>query len=148
MSNIEQPEIYTIYWHDINETILRCDVYNSWTWEDAYEGLSRVNQILSEKVKVQPVYVIFSLLGSGGIIPESGSTMENLRNFMKEDPSHEQLTIFIVKAGIINTLIRIASRAYGKLATISKLRIVTSLSEALEIIELHRTNANIHNNAI
>lgn len=148
MPHPEQPDTYQIFWHDASETILRCNVLTHWTWGDAYECLSSVNQQVAEKVSLHPVYVIISLADNAGLIPKGGSAITNIRNLLRDDPSHEELTIFVARGTMLSTMINIASRVYGLIASTSKIKFATSLEEAIELIQHHKERARIKNDAL
>ena len=55
MNLVEQSEYYKIYWHDDDETILIGEVYVGWTWEVAYTGLRKLNEIIG--IRAQEINV-------------------------------------------------------------------------------------------
>ena len=73
------------------------------------------------------------------LLPKGGGAIVNIRKLLENDPSVEQLQIFVIRFNLLRILINSVMSAYNLVRIEHKYRYVTSLEEALRIIEKHRS---------
>ena len=128
---------YTIRWHDADQTILILAVGQDWTWTDAHRALEEVNHTV--KAAGRDVYVIIHFLSGQIELPKGKGAMANVRYLLSEDPSEEQLTIYVGRSRFLQSLLNMATRVFALSSALEKLRFVTTLDEALAEIAAHRS---------
>ncbi len=139
MDILAQTEHARLYWYDNSEeNILIMDIDWGWTWAEAHEAIKMNNEILAQQAQKHPVYCIFNFT-SMSLLPKGGGAIANIRKLLETDPSVEQLQIFVIRFNLLRILINSAMVAYNLARIEHKYHYVTSLDEALRIIEKHRT---------
>lgn len=130
------------YWYDNGqENILILDIDWGWTWTEAHAAINMNNQILAEQAQKHPVYCIFNFT-SLSLMPKGTGTMANMRKLLESDPSVEELQIFVIKFNLLRVLISSVTKAYGLVKLDQKYHYVTSVDEAIAIIERHQAKAD------
>lgn len=124
-----------IYWYDETKSILIHEVLNHWTWTDAHESISIVNNTI--RAHQEPVYTIHKFHPTSSVMP-TGSLLANLRRLMMDDPPNEQLVIVVGASTMVETFIKTVSQAYGLFGIVPKYRYVKTLPEALRLIEKYK----------
>ncbi len=127
-----------VYWYDHNKDIIIGEVYSGWTWDDAREGLAILNNVLATESQLRPTYTIIQLMLGAQLMPRGESTLLSLRELLKQDPGHEQLTIYVTPLNMMNTLMKLATRLYNLGDKIAHYHFVQTLDEALQIIRDHK----------
>jgi len=138
MDALKETQHYKIYWYDDEQTILMGEAYTGWTWTSANEGVAFINATLEEPSKTHDTYVIIHLTTDAQLMPRNQSTFMALRNLIQEDPKHEQLTIYITGASVLNTLMKIVAQLYRIGDKTTNYRFVQSIDEALRIVHEHK----------
>jgi len=139
MHLIEQSEYYRLYWHDEDQTILIGEAYAGWTWSAAQIGFKKLNEIVEIRAQEKNVYVIIYLTTGAQLLPTDGSSLSHIRNLLRDDPDYEQLTIYVTRSNVIRTMLQLANRLNGIFQLANKLRFVSTMEHAFEIIEDHKT---------
>ncbi len=122
-------------WYDDEQTILVCDVHDSWTWEEAFkivEGQKHHMQSVSHGV-----HTIFWLHGIP-IIPQDGMELSNLQKLMSQRQPNSQLAIFIGINRFGEKLAGLMKKVYGMRQQLAHYRFVSSIEQALDEIALYQ----------
>lgn len=135
---VEESDFYKIYWHDDEQTILVGEVYGGWTWSTAYEGLKKLNETLGKRAVETSVYSIINFQVGSQMLPSSGSILTNLRNLLKDDPQHEQMTLYVIQTGFLYNMMQIVGKLYGIRHWTEHHRFVTSMEDAMALINEHK----------
>jgi hypothetical protein len=126
-------------WYDDDQTILVCDVRDSWTWEEAFaivEDQKRHLQSVSHGV-----HTIYWLHGIP-ILPQDGMGLPNLQKLMSQRQPNSQLVIFIGINRFGEKLAGLMKKVYGMRDQLAHYRFVSSIEQALDEIALyHRESA-------
>lgn len=122
-------------WHDDAQTILVCDVRDSWTWEDAHQIVQAQASHLQSVS--HDVHTIFWLHGIPGV-PQDGTGLPNLRKLLAMRQPNSQLVIFIGINRFGETLAAMMNKVYGMRDQIAMYRFVSSIEEALDEIALYQ----------
>jgi hypothetical protein len=137
----EYPHV-KIYWYDEERTIIVGEVEKGWGWSDAQKGLQQLNETVGIQSQNNPVYVIISVAKDALSLPTDGSTLKNIRHLLRDDPSHETMTIYVAQANKLGNLINLTSRVYRIAHNKEKYRYVATLELALDIIESHKAQSD------
>jgi hypothetical protein len=140
MNIIEQSDYHILYWHNEDKTVLIGEAYAGWTWTIASSGLDKLNEVVGIRAKEVEVYVIIHLTTGAQLMPRDSASLLQMRNLLREDPEHEQLTIYVTEANILRTMLQIVGRLYGLLHLVDKLRFVSTMEKAFQIIDEHKTS--------
>jgi hypothetical protein len=84
--------------------------------------------------------VIINLNTGAQLLPKGGSSLAHLRNLLREDPQHEQFTIYVTQSNFLRTMLQIAGRLYGIGSLVDRHRFASSMQDAFQIIEQHRSS--------
>lgn len=126
-------------WYDDHQTILVCDVRDSWTWEEAFEIVEGQKSHLQSVA--HNVHTIFWLHGIP-IIPQDGMGLPNLQKLMSQRQPNSQLVIFIGINRFGEKLAGLMKKVYGMRDQLAHYRFVSSIEQALdEIAMYHRESA-------
>ncbi len=134
MNIIKEDTFYKIYWYNEEESIILAEVYSGWTWQSATDGLEYFNNQIAQASQTKPIYAIIHLTTGAQIMPRGHSAINAIRNLLRQDPSHEKLTVFVTEVGILNSFLKLASNLYGFRDKINKYRFTSTITEALQII--------------
>lgn len=141
MDILAQTEHSRLYWYDNSEeNILIMDIDWGWTWTEAHEAIKLNNEILAKQTQKHPVYCVFNFT-SMSLLPKGDGAIANIRRLLESDPSVEQLQIFVIRFNLLRILINSAISASNLARIEHKYRYVTSLEEALKVIEKHRASS-------
>jgi hypothetical protein len=121
-------------WYDDAQTILVCDVRDSWTWEEAYKIVD--SQVAHLQSVNHPVHTIFWLHGIP-VIPADGMELPNLRKLMSRRQPNAQLTIFIGINRFGEMLAGMMNKVYGMQGQLAHYRFVSSIEQAFDEIALY-----------
>lgn len=133
MEILFESPIYRIGWHDDQRQILLMEILKKWSWADAYEGVSRTNEIA--KAATQDICTILYFHGKLGLLPKDGNGIPTLRQLVSLDPPREKLVVIINQNSILlEVFLSTISKAYrlGHMAT--KYRYAKTLDEALQMV--------------
>lgn len=126
-------------WYDDDQTILVCDVRDSWTWEEAFDIVEGQKSHLQSVA--HDVHTIFWLHGIP-IIPQDGMGLPNLQKLMSQRQPNSQLVIFIGINRFGEMLAGMMRKVYGMREQLAHYRFVSSIEQALDEIALyHRESA-------
>lgn len=133
-------ETTRISWYDEAHTILMCDVFKRWTWDEAHKVITELNQWCS--TVNHGVYTIYVFGSSANLVPYGGSAIPNIRRLINTEHPNDQLIIFTNAGALVSRLINIAAQVYGLRSIVSKFRFVPNLEAALHEVELHKQGAS------
>ena len=122
-------------WYDTHQTILVCDVRDSWTWEDAHQIVQEQASHLQSVS--HDVHTIFWLHGIP-LIPADGTGLPHLRKLLTMRQPNSQLVIFIGINRFGETLAAMMNKVYGMRDQIAMYRFVSSIEGALDEIALYQ----------
>jgi hypothetical protein len=126
-------------WYDNDQTILVCDVRDSWTWDEAFAIVEAQKSHLQSAG--HDVHTIFWLHGIP-IIPQDGMGLPNLQKLMSQRQPNSQLVIFIGINRFGEMLAGMMKKVYGMRDQLAHYRFVSSIEQALDEIALyHRESA-------
>jgi hypothetical protein len=141
MDNQPEPK-YTISWYDAEKTILLCEVKERWSWDEAHALISEMNQWCST-VK-HGVYSLFHFQRNASLLPQGKTAISNMRKLISIEHPNDQLLIFIGASTLVATLANIAGQVYGMRKIMARVRFISALDEALNVIEQHKNEVQIH----
>jgi hypothetical protein len=120
-------------WYDADQTILVCDVRDSWTWDEAYAIVQEQARLLQSVS--HGVHTIFWLHGIARV-PQDGTGLPNLRKLLTMRQPNSQMVVFIGINRFGETLAAMMNKVYGMRSQIAMYRFVSSIEEALDEIAL------------
>jgi hypothetical protein len=122
-------------WYDANQTILVCDVRDTWTWEDAHAIVQEQARYLQGVS--HDVHTIFWLHGIP-LMPADGAGLPNLRKLLSMRQLNSQLVIFVGINRFGETLASMMNKVYGMRDQIAMYHFVSSIEGALDEIALYQ----------
>ena len=139
MDNEEQSlrDKYGIHWYDDDHTILVCEPPRNWRWDDAYNLLKIMNDDCS--TVTHGVYSIFHHeMNSASTLPH-GNAMPHLRRLMSITHENDELTVFVGINVFARRILEMAGKLYGFRNLMSDMRFADDMTEAIDIINAHKT---------
>jgi hypothetical protein len=122
-------------WHDNDQTILVCDVHDSWTWDDAFDIVQEQARLLQSVA--HEVHTIYWLHGIP-VVPTDGTGLPNLHKLLSMRQPNSRLVIFVGINRFGERLASMMSKVYGMREQMSMYRFVSSIEEALDEIALYQ----------
>jgi hypothetical protein len=122
-------------WFDDDQTILVCDVRDSWTWEEAFAIVEE--QVAHMHSVSHGVHTIYWLHGIP-ILPQDGMGLPNLQKLMSQRQPNSQLVIFIGINRFGEKLAGLMKKVYGMRDQLAHYRFVSSIEQALDEIALYQ----------
>ena len=138
MDIIYSTSIYRIYWYDAEQTILILDIYERWSWEGIPKMTQMFNEVIAEQAKAKKVYAVGMLSMNGSIIPQNMTSISQILQLIKQDPSDEELSFFVLRYSLLYQLIKLTIDLYKNRTSHNKYIIVETLENAIQIIEEHK----------
>lgn len=145
METVHSTSVYHIYWHDTEHSILILHFHSKWEWLDIHEAAKLVNLTVDKQIEStgQPIYVIGTASASGTILPSNTNGLPHILELIKIDPSHEELSFFVIDNNLLRNLIKIAMTIYEQIVANKHYIFVYSIEEALSIIEDHKREYHV-----
>ncbi len=132
---VYESDIYDIYWYDAPKTILVLNAKATWDWSHAHKAFRHFNQIMGGRGG--QTYAIIHVESVARILPPSKTIATHVRQLFAEDPSHEELTIYVGVAYYLQRFMSILLNAFA-IPSESKYRFVRSMDCAMAVIAEHR----------
>lgn len=126
---------WTYRWYDDDQTILVCDVRDTWTWEEAFAIVEA--QVAHLQSVPHGVHTIFWLHGIP-VIPQNGMELPNLQKLMSQRQPNSELAIFIGINRFGEMLASMMQKVYGMRDQLAHYRFVSSIEQALDEIALYQ----------
>lgn len=133
MEILYESPIYRICWHDDQRQILLLEIFQKWTWQDAYEGVTRSNNIA--KAATHDICTILYFHDNVGMLPKGGSGIPTLRQLAADDPPREKLVVIINQNALLEIFLSTVGKAYRLGHMASKYRYAKTLDEALQMVK-------------
>ncbi|HUN05823.1 MAG TPA: hypothetical protein PLQ56_04460 [Aggregatilineales bacterium] len=133
MEILFESPIYRICWHDDQRQILLLEIFQKWTWQDAYEGVTRSNNIA--KAATHDICTILYFHDNVGMLPKGGSGIPTLRQLAADDPPREKLVVIINQNALLEIFLSTVGKAYRLGHMASKYRYAKTLDEALQMVK-------------
>lgn len=133
---VAQQNNYRISWFDSEHSILLCEVFDSWTWSQAYQG----TQIIAQMIKgvEHPIYTVFFVGEKAPFLPNGTGAINSIKQLMHLSYANEQLVIFVKQSMVVRHFVDIVAKAYRLDKERQKYRFVQTMGEAIWLIEQHR----------
>ncbi|MBN8591510.1 MAG: hypothetical protein J0M33_07115 [Anaerolineae bacterium] len=122
-------------WYDDAHTIVLFEIIDKWTWQDAYEGVKRLNQTHFETP--HDTYTIFHFHGKGIMLPKGASGIPTLKYLMTLNPPNEKLIVVVSQNAMIEMFLQSISKAYGLAKINMKYRYAKSMEAAVQLIQAY-----------
>lgn len=136
-SNNDATQTTRISWYDEERTVLLCEVFKRWTWDEAHKVIKELNDVWCSSVN-HGVYTVYVFGPSAALLPYGGSAIPNIRRLINTEHPNDQLIIFANAGALVTRLINIAAQVYGLRSVVSKFRFVPTLDAALREVEMHK----------
>jgi hypothetical protein len=120
-------------WTDPDKKIVRYDFPAQWTWDELYDAMNQVNEMLATVPHM--VYVIISFENSNGLPP---GALTHLRIGTLKAASNWGGGVFIGVSSLLTALLKTFTLLNKKLG--ERYAIAKTTDEALEIINRWRSN--------
>jgi hypothetical protein len=133
MEILYESPIYRICWHDDQRQILLLEILQKWTWADAYEGVSRANNVA--KAATHDLCTILYFHEHVGVLPKGGNGIPTLRQLAADDPPREKLVVIINQNALLEIFLSTVSKAYRLGHMANKYRYAKTLDEALQMVQ-------------
>lgn len=133
MEILFESPIYRICWHDDQRQILLLEIFQKWTWQDAYEGVTRSNNIA--KAATHDICTILYFHDNVGMLPKGGSGIPTLRQLAADDPPREKLVVIINQNALLEIFLSTVGKAYRLGHMASKYRYAKTLDDALQMVK-------------
>jgi hypothetical protein len=154
MDVIKQTESYRLGWYDDARSILVIEFSPKWTWAEAVEGFQLENDIIAQSH--QDIYAVVHVPGNvslagirlkpktGRLNPDFTHNRDEItvRKLLGVDHPNEKLLVFASAHPFLRTVINFSGR-YGVGVPFSKYRFVTSLPDAIGMIEAYKASEGL-----
>ncbi|MFN8375330.1 MAG: hypothetical protein U0694_20935 [Anaerolineae bacterium] len=140
MLEIARTPNYKIYWQDAERTIVVLEVFNRWTWDEAYHAVKMISD--SNALVSHETYSIFWFRYDVSQLP-GGLALPKLRELMTMQRPNERLVLFVMVNPLLKTMLELASRLYGLQEHMKKYRFVTSFEHATKVITRDKQTTSI-----
>ena len=133
-----ENDLYKIYWHDEEQSILMVEVYKRWTWHDAHQIVKHGNDILAQ-VNHQK-YLICHLIDEATKLPsDNRRAIASLQRLIQLDPGEEEFCIFVSSQKVLKRLILVTGEIYSLFGKTKKYQYADDLSSAFAMINQYKT---------
>jgi hypothetical protein len=138
MDEILRAHNFVLRWHDSAHTIIVLEVLDHWTWENAYETISQMSQIV--RSTPHQVYSVFWFKHEMPRLP-AGLVLRKLHGLVLMGNKNEPLVLFVTSNGVLQTFLQITGRIYKLRDFLNKYRFMPTFEQALSVIEKHKKSA-------
>ncbi len=136
MEVLYETSIYRCSWYDEAHTIALFEIIDKWTWQDALDGIMRLNQVHLDTP--HDTYTIVYFHGKLGMLPKGTNGIPTIKYLMAQDPPNERLIVLISQNPIFEMFLKSISNAYGLAKISMKYRYAKSVEAAVQLIQAYR----------
>ena len=123
---------FAIKWHDESQTVVVCEIYSLWTWDDAYH-MARAMRDLCQSA-THDVSVIIYFHSAASVLP-IGSLRTHLRNVVTGELPNVKLAILVGAQVYLSTLTFLATKICRASNLLERVRFVNTLEAAFAQIQ-------------
>ncbi|MCA9914666.1 MAG: hypothetical protein KC496_15040 [Anaerolineae bacterium] len=131
MENLYQTHNWRIYWYDSEKTILLIEIFNTWTWQDADEGMQTVvNKVQNT---TSETFLIVSFVDAGTVIPKNFS-ITLMGRIMRSALAFAGTLVFATSNALLKSFVDFTGMASRLPRAHMRYHFVDSLEHALDLI--------------